>query len=78
VDWQLWVQHGDTPLPMKYVITTKWLTGAPQYAVRFRNWDTAPEVSAEQFAFSAPEGARELDEISVDAAGELMANGGKQ
>jgi hypothetical protein len=24
VDWQLWVQSGDRPLPMKYVITSKW------------------------------------------------------
>ncbi len=78
VDWQLWVQHGDTPLPMKYVITTKWLTGAPQYAVRFRNWDTGPEIAAEQFVFSAPEGSRKLDGISVDATGELMAEGGEQ
>ncbi len=77
-DWQLWVQHGDTPLPMKYVITTKWMTGAPQYAVRFRNWDTQPKIAAERFIFSAPKGATKLDEISVDATGELMAEGGMQ
>ncbi|MBZ5658662.1 MAG: DUF2092 domain-containing protein, partial [Acidobacteriia bacterium] len=26
VDWQLWVRTGDEPLPMKYVITSKWTT----------------------------------------------------
>ena len=49
VDWQLWVQYGDTPLPMKYVITSKWMTGAPEYSVRFRDWDTKPQIEAAQF-----------------------------
>ena len=37
VDWQLWVKAGDTSLPMKYVITSKWMTGAPQYTVQLRD-----------------------------------------
>ena len=72
VDWQLWVRAGDDPLPMKYVITTKWLTGAPQYAVRFRDWNTQPQIKAGQFAFSAPEGARKVEAVSVDEVGELI------
>ena len=39
VDWQLWVKAGDEPLPMKYVITSKWHTGWPQYEVRLPDWD---------------------------------------
>lgn len=33
VDWQLWVTAGDKPLPLRYVVTTKWFTGAPQYTL---------------------------------------------
>jgi len=66
VDWQIWVQTGDTPLPMKYVITTKWLTGAPQYEIRLRNWDTTPDIAEGQFTFTPPAGANELDAFSVD------------
>lgn len=69
-DWQLWVKTGDEPLPMKYIITTKWVTGAPQHSVRFRAWDTKPQIEAGQFAFSAPEGAKRLETISVDETGE--------
>ena len=72
VDWQLWVKTGDEPLPMKYVITSKWVTGAPQYSIRFRDWDTAPQIEAEQFSFSAPKGARKLETIPVNALGEIM------
>jgi len=72
LDWQIWVQTGDTPLPMKYVITSKWLTGAPQYTARFRNWNTKPKTDASQFEFTAPKGAKKLDSIPVNEAGQIM------
>jgi hypothetical protein len=72
VDWQIWVQTGDQPLPMKYVITSKWITGAPAYSVRFRDWDTAPKLDPAQFRFATPEGARRLETILADELGALM------
>jgi hypothetical protein len=63
VDWQLWVQTGDVPLPMKYVITTKWLTGAPQYEIRLRDWDTSPSIDDARFTFTAPAGATPLEAL---------------
>ncbi len=63
VDWQLWVKAGDEPLPMKYVITSKWLTGAPQYEIRLRDWNTSPTIKNEQFTFSAPKGAVQLNDM---------------
>ena len=71
VDWQLWVKVGDEPLPMKYVITTKWHTAAPQYEIRFRDWNTKPPIKAGQFTFSVPKGARRLETIPVNEMGEL-------
>lgn len=73
VDWQLWVRTGDEPLPMKYVITTKWLTGAPQFSVQFSNWNTRPAVGAGRFEFAAPKGAKKLEKLPVDEAGEIAA-----
>lgn len=73
VDWQLWVREGDKPLPVKYVITTKWHTGAPQYEIRLRDWDENPVIKSDQFIFSIPDGAKRLDTISVNALGELVA-----
>jgi hypothetical protein len=71
VDWQLWVQTGETPLPMKYVITSKWHTGAPQYEIRFRDWNRSPEVPKAQFTFTAPQDARLLDTMPVNEIGEF-------
>jgi hypothetical protein len=75
VDWQLWVKAGDQPLPMKYIVTTKWMTAAPQYSVRFQDWNTKPQIKADQFAFSAPEGAKRLTTIAVDHVGEPIMEG---
>ena len=70
-DLQLWVATGDEPLPMKYVITSKWITGAPQYSVQMSNWNLKPQIAAQQFEFSPPQGAKRIDELSVDEAGEI-------
>lgn len=72
VDWQLWVKTGNDPLPMKYVITTKWMTGAPQYSVQLSDWNTKPVIAAGQFTFVAPADARKLDALNVDEMGEIV------
>jgi hypothetical protein len=75
VDWQVWVQTGDTPLPMKYVITSKWVTGAPEYTVRFHDWNRKPDVTADRFTFTAPADGKQIDAISLDALGQVMVGG---
>jgi hypothetical protein len=44
VDWQIWIEDSDTPLPRKYVITSKWLTAAPQYTLTIRDWRTEVDI----------------------------------
>ncbi len=71
VDWQLWVKVGSAPLPMKYVITSKWITAAPQFSVRFHDWNTRAQILDSQFEFSAPADARQVDAISFNQVGEM-------
>jgi hypothetical protein len=78
VDWQVWVKEGDEPLPLKYVITTKWTTGAPQYSVQFSNWNAKPAIAANRFSFVAPKDAVRLDALPVDEMGELSAPQGSK
>ena len=61
VDWQIWIADGEKPLPWKYVITSKWTTGAPQYTLNVRKWDTATEIAEKRFHFKAPEGVERID-----------------
>lgn len=77
VDWQIWIQKGDQPLPMKYVITTKWVTGAPQYTLRLKNWNIAPTLDQKQFEFTIPPGATKLETFQADAIGEFSQEAGE-
>jgi hypothetical protein len=73
VDWQLWVQDGDTPLPLKYVVTSKWITGAPEYSLQFSNWNVAPSPDAAAFTFTPPADAKQLTSITVDEIGQISS-----
>jgi hypothetical protein len=78
VDLQMWVKTGDEPIPMKYVITTKWMTGAPQYSVHLSNWNLKPAIAATKFRFVPPATAAKVEILPVDETGELVIKqGGK-
>ena len=55
-DWQIWIEAGARPIPRKYVITNKGVTGAPQYTLRIKEWRI--ELPADAFAFKTAEGAK--------------------
>lgn len=58
VDFQIWIQEGNQPLPLRFVITTKAVKGNPQFTVQLSNWNTQPKLSAAEFAFQPPAGAK--------------------
>jgi hypothetical protein len=56
VDYQIWI-NDVTQLPVRTVITYLEEPGQPQFWAQFLNWNTAPEVSRNEFAFLPSEGA---------------------
>ena len=42
VDWQIWIAQGARPYPCRYVITSKKVTGWPQYTLDIWGWKPAP------------------------------------
>jgi hypothetical protein len=58
-DWQIWIETGAKPVPRKYVITSKTVTGAPQYTLRIRDWKTDANADAD-FTFKAPADATKV------------------
>ena len=57
-DWQIWIAVGAEPIPRKYVITNKAVTGAPQYTLRIKEWKT--DVPADAFAFKPDQSAKKI------------------
>lgn len=61
IEWQIWVDAGDKPLPRKLVISYVQEPGEPQYSAVIRRWNLEPAVPEGLFTFEAPEGAQKID-----------------
>jgi len=59
VDIQLWVEEGDSPLPRRFMITSKWEGGSPRFIATL-SWETDPTFEPDFFEFKAPEGATKI------------------
>ena len=70
VDWQVWIEDGNKPLPRKFILTSKKVSGEPQFTVLIRSWDIAPKLTDNEFSFTAPKGAKKIEflQLSGEAA----------
>jgi hypothetical protein len=69
LDWQIWIQLGDNPLPRKLVITTTTDESRPQYSAVY-TWDLAPSFNEAAFTFAPPAEAKRIVFATVaDSAG---------
>jgi hypothetical protein len=59
VDWQIWVQLGDYPLPRRLVITTLTDESRPQHTINL-NWNLAPSFNDAAFVFDPPPDAKRI------------------
>jgi len=61
VDWQIWIAHGKRPYPYRFAITSKLISGGPQYTIQTRDWKTGGEVAATDFRFKNPTKANKVE-----------------
>jgi hypothetical protein len=67
LDWQIWIQQGNFPLPRKLVITTTTDEARPQYASVY-TWNLAPSFNDAAFTFDPPSDAQKIVFTEVTAA----------
>jgi hypothetical protein len=67
VDWQIWIEDGGRPLPRKFILTSKKVTGEPQFSVVIRSWDLAPKLTNQEFSFTPPKGAKKIEFLMLTA-----------
>ncbi len=65
-DWQIWIENNAKPLPRKFIITSKWLAGAPQFTAFVTNWNVSPQFKDSLFTFVTPEGAQKIEFLSAE------------
>jgi hypothetical protein len=61
IEWQIWIDASDKPLPRKVVISYVREPGEPQYSAVIRRWSLESRAPAGLFTFEAPEGAQKID-----------------
>ena len=59
LDWQIWIQLGAYPLPLKQVITTTTDPSRPQYSAVY-TWNLAPSFNDAAFTFDPPADAKRI------------------
>ena len=67
VDWQIWIEDGDKPLPRKFILTSKKVSGEPEFTVLIRNWDVAAKLSDQEFNFKPAKGAKKIEFLNLSA-----------
>jgi hypothetical protein len=60
ISYQIWIQDGAQPLPLRYVVTDKDKQGSPQFTIELRNWQPNAQVPDDSFAFTPPAGAKKV------------------
>ena len=59
LDWQIWIQQGDYPLPRKLVLTTLTDEARPQHTSVY-TWNLAPSFNDAAFTFDPPSDAQKI------------------
>jgi hypothetical protein len=59
LDWQIWIQLGDYPLPLKFVIRTLSDEARPQHSDTL-TWNLAPSFNDAAFVFDPPPDAQRI------------------
>lgn len=67
LDWQIWIQLGDFPLPKKLVITTLTDEARPVYTAVL-TWNLAPSYNDAAFQFDPPGDAHKIAIAPADAS----------
>jgi len=71
VDWQIWIAQGEHPYPCRYVITSTFIAGGPQYTIQTRNWKMGKEVAATDFSFRNSTNAKKIELKDLKGTDEL-------
>ena len=65
IDWQVWIEDGETPLLRKVAIAYKEQEGVPRYTAILSDWDLQPEIAPDQFTFTPPANSKEVEFVQA-------------
>jgi hypothetical protein len=63
VDWQIWIQDGPQPLPLRFVVTTKTMKSQPEFVVQLSHWKPEAKVSDSTFEYRPTQGGTRVQTL---------------
>ena len=66
IDWQIWIENSETPLPRKLIISEKWITGGPQFTALLSDWNLSAQLKDNLFTFVPPEKAKKIEFLPAE------------
>jgi hypothetical protein len=66
-DWQLWVTGEPDPRIVRAEVVNKLLEGKPRTIIQFTDWDLNPTLPADEFTFTKPADAKQIDEMPIQS-----------
>ncbi|MGH7677825.1 MAG: DUF2092 domain-containing protein [Gemmatimonadaceae bacterium] len=66
-DWQVWIQKGQNPLPLRLIITTLTDDARPQHTAEY-TWNLAPSFNDAAFSVEAPDDFKKIAMAQVAAS----------
>jgi hypothetical protein len=66
LDWQVWIEQGSHPLPLKLVLTTMTDDARPQHEAILK-WNLAPSYDESAFTFDPPAGSHKIIFATADS-----------
>lgn len=79
LEWEMWIQTGDKPLLRKLSLFYTQVEEVPESTIYLNNWNASPEIKADTFNFTAPEGFQHvkvrlyLPQVAVEDSPEAPA-----
>lgn len=64
LDWQIWIEQGERPLPRKMVLTTTTDPARPQHQAALE-WNLTPKIDQQAFHFTPPKGAQKIQIVDA-------------
>jgi len=74
IEWQIWIDAGDEPLPRKLLIAYVDEPGVPQYSATIKRWSLKPAFTDQLFRFDPPEGAKRVETRASDGGNAAPAD----
>jgi len=71
IDWQIWIEAGDKPIPRRYVITSKHVGQAPQYTLEISDFKSGADAAKVSYKIDIPKSAKKVDLAELQSLDEL-------